>query len=117
MNKRITLLAIVDLDPAPGLMHTTESAKNVVRNALMQRMPHYDPMVSTWAEHPRNTDDRKVYIIHVDLDPIPGTMHTEESALAVVRNILFQSMGSYNTEVLTTPPGIIPATKEGNTTA
>lgn len=38
----------------------------------------------------------------IDLDPIPGTFHTEESARKQVEAILLSSVGHYNPIVL--PP-------------
>lgn len=35
-------------------------------------------------------------IVVVDLDAMPGTMHTPESAQQVVQNVLFQRMSHYN---------------------
>ena len=34
--------------------------------------------------------------VYVDLDPVPGTFHTKESAQNVVRNILNGAISHYN---------------------
>lgn len=43
---RKAYIVYVDLDPLPGIMHSQESAQNVIRNVLYQRMPKYNPIVS-----------------------------------------------------------------------
>lgn len=45
-RQRKAFVVYVDLDPTPGTMHTAESAHNVIRNVLHQRMPNYNPIVS-----------------------------------------------------------------------
>lgn len=46
MSRRTaTLLVVVELDDVPGTMHTKQSAKEIVRNVLWQRMPNYNPVV------------------------------------------------------------------------
>jgi len=46
MRDRIAYVVYVDLDPSPGPMHSKESAQNIIRNVLYQRMPSYNPTVS-----------------------------------------------------------------------
>lgn len=46
-RKRIKLEVYVDLDPVPGFFHSKESAQRAVRNILQDRIPHYNPTVST----------------------------------------------------------------------
>lgn len=43
-----------------------------------------------------NYKKRVSFVVDVDLDPVPGTMHTPESAQAVIRNVLYQRMSHYN---------------------
>lgn len=43
------------------------------------------------------------FIVFVDLDDVPGTMHTEESAEQIIRNVLHQRMGHYNPQVHAIP--------------
>lgn len=43
---RIRLDVWVDLDPVPGQFHTAESAKTSIGIILLQRIPHYNPVVS-----------------------------------------------------------------------
>jgi len=45
-------------------------------------------------------------LVVVELDDIPGTMHTAESALQTTQNILFQRMGHYNPRVSFAPAPI-----------
>lgn len=44
-RERKAFVVFVDLDPTPGMMHTEQSAQDVIRNVLYQRMPHYNPEV------------------------------------------------------------------------
>lgn len=44
-RKRVALIVHVDLDPVPGTMHTHESAQEVVKNLLINSIPHYWPEV------------------------------------------------------------------------
>lgn len=47
MPTRIKLAVYTNLDPVPGTFHSAESAQNVVRGLLKQRLPEsYHPMVS-----------------------------------------------------------------------
>lgn len=46
MSRRRTVMIIaIDLDDIPGDMHTAESARFIVRQTLMNSMPHYNPNV------------------------------------------------------------------------
>lgn len=47
---RIKLEVYVDLDETPGTFHSKESAKNVVARILNERIPHYNPIVSTTSQ-------------------------------------------------------------------
>jgi hypothetical protein len=51
------------------------------------------------------TTDRKrvAFVVYVDLDPTPGTMHTEDSAQSVIRNVLNQRMPAYKPTVWVAP--------------
>jgi hypothetical protein len=42
---------------------------------------------------------RAAFLVYVDLDPVPGTMHTEASAQTVIRSVLYQRMPHYNPRV------------------
>lgn len=47
-------------------------------------------------------DRKKVCIeVWVELDPVPGTMHTAESARETLQTILTNSIGHYNPQVVT----------------
>ena len=51
--------------------------------------------------------ERHTIIVEVDLDPVPGTFSTKESAEQCVQAILRESIGHYNPQVVTAPA--IPA--------
>lgn len=38
--------------------------------------------------------------LYVDLDPVPGAMHTAENAASVIQNMLDTSIGHYNPAVM-----------------
>jgi hypothetical protein len=50
-RKRACFILFVDLDPTPGIFHSSQSAQNAIRNLLVERIPHYNPMVSLAPEH------------------------------------------------------------------
>lgn len=60
---------------------------------------------------------RKAFIVYVDLDPNPGTMHSQESAQNVIRNVLYQRMPHYNPTVSLAPADIQPDDNEGSNAA
>lgn len=37
--------------------------------------------------------------VYIDLDPVPGTMHTAENARGVIQNMLNAGVGHYNPHV------------------
>lgn len=43
---RVAFVVYVDLDPMPGTFHSKESAQNVLRNIIHQRISHYNPTIS-----------------------------------------------------------------------
>lgn len=45
MAERIRIAIAVDLDPVPGDFHTVESAEKIVQTILLDRLPHYNPVV------------------------------------------------------------------------
>ena len=45
-RKRVAFVVYVDLDPVPGQMHSTESAQNIIRHILQDRLRPYNPIVS-----------------------------------------------------------------------
>jgi hypothetical protein len=49
---------------------------------------------------------RKAYIVYVDLDPVPGAMHSKESAQHYIRMVLINSLGNYNPTVSLAPASL-----------
>lgn len=47
---RVKLIVCIDLDPVPGMMHTAESAEQVISGLLERTIPHYHPEVSIEGE-------------------------------------------------------------------
>lgn len=71
-STRIKLAVYVNLDPVPGTFHSADSARNVVSNMLLQRIPHYNPTVSiesydTAKEH-GEADPGIFVIFHTDVE-------------------------------------------------
>lgn len=121
-RKRIGLIAYVDLDPIPGNFHTEESAHGNVYATLMGRIPGYNPDVdiAPVQYHAFGSGvNRVALVIQVDLDPMPGTFHTKESAHNIVRNILVGVFSHYNPIVSFAPAELQPEyiNNEGNVPA
>lgn len=45
--------------------------------------------------------------VYIDLDPVPGTMHTPESAASVLQNMLNTAVGHYNPHVQIISPEMV----------
>jgi hypothetical protein len=57
---------------------------------------------------------RKAFVVYVNLDPVPGTFHTQESAQNVIRGILEDRLPeSYNPMVSLAPAELQPENNEG----
>lgn len=52
---------------------------------------------------------RKAFLVYVDLDPVPGTMHTQDSAQNVINRILQERIGHYNPIVSLAPESLQPS--------
>ena len=52
--------------------------------------------------------DRVAFIVYVDLDPVPGQMHSKESAQNIIRGILQERLGSYDPVISSAPARIQP---------
>ncbi len=46
---------------------------------------------------------RKAFVVYVDLDPVPGVFHTQESAQNALTHILRESIPHYNPMVSLAP--------------
>lgn len=55
---------------------------------------------------------RKAFMVYVDLDPIPGMMHTKESAQSIIRTILYDRLGHYNPVISLAPNNLQPEPSE-----
>lgn len=110
-RNRIAMLVLVNLDPFSGVMHTPKGTKDVIQDTLTSRMPHYTPMVTLLPDSSPIVIPgmyRKAYVIHVDLDPMPGDMHTEQSAYECVKYVLSQRLRSYKPDVFPAPANLQP---------
>lgn len=45
--------------------------------------------------------------VYIDLDPVPGTMHTAENAQSVIQNMLNTGLGHYNPAVGLVSPEMV----------
>lgn len=50
-HKKVALIVYIDLDPIPGVMHTEDSAREVVSAHLTNAMNHYNPRVLVGPPH------------------------------------------------------------------
>lgn len=102
----------VDLDPVGGVFHTPRSAYEIVQSLLDRYIPHYAPVAIFAMTHPaeRQKNDRKrvCFVINVDLDPVPGAFHTQESAQNILRNVFVINFSHYNPIVSLAPANIQP---------
>ena len=51
---------------------------------------------------------RKAYVVYVDLDPMPGAMHTQESGQNIISSVLSDRIGHYNPIVSLAPSYLQP---------
>lgn len=111
MNRRAFLI-YVDLDPVPGTFHTPFSAYESIRNILVQSVGDYNPIVALVSTTiPVNVDNgrkRVSFIAFVDLDPNPGSMHSQKSAQNIIRFSLTNRIGHYNPIVSLAPEHMQP---------
>lgn len=57
---------------------------------------------------------RVALVVYVDLDPIPGALHTPESAQSYVSSTLKEFFGPYDPGVIIAPSHMQPGTEEEN---
>lgn len=105
-------LVYVDLDPVPGTFHTPYSAYLNIHGILESNLSQYDPTVIlvnddlyVRAEYAKR---RVCFAVHMDLDPVPGTFHSKESARNVIGRLLDERIGHYNPIVSISPADIQP---------
>lgn len=55
---------------------------------------------------------RKAFVVYVDLDPLPGPMHSQESAQNIIRNVLSQQMPHYNPTISLAPAIMQPQSSQ-----
>lgn len=51
---------------------------------------------------------RRAFVVYVDLDPVPGTFHSQESAQNSIRGILLRAIPHYNPMVSLAPDHMQP---------
>jgi hypothetical protein len=118
--RRVAYITFVDLDPTPGTMNTVQSAHEVVRNIIHQRLENYHPEITipggryqTFSNH-----RRPAFLIVVDLDEMPGVMNDEISAGNIIYATLMQRMSHYVPTICRAPEDLQPINiEEGSTTA
>lgn len=118
-TRRKAFLAYVDLDPTPGTFHTPFSAWECIQAILKEALAAYHPTAILVTEHPHinenNGRQRVCFMILVDLDPLPGSFHTQESAQNWVGLTLRRAIPHYNPIVSLAPASVQPYTLvEGN---
>lgn len=116
---RQAFLVYVDLDPVPGTFHTTFSASENIKGILDFHIPQYDPTVvlvgANLYEREKYARQRVCFAVYVDLDPVPGTFHSKESARNGIGRLLDERIHHYNPIVSIAPADIQPSNiVEGN---
>lgn len=113
--RRRSFLLYVDLDIRPtGLMHSEASAMGHIQKILREFFRRYDPTIEVapagtqWPQHERS---RKAYLIQVNLDPSPGVMYTEGSAVTMIDRVMGSTITSSCPQVYLAPDELQP--KEG----
>jgi hypothetical protein len=103
---RKAFLLYVDLDPTPGTFHTPGSAYVHVQGILENHIKHYKPVAvfSHTTEHEGRM--RACFAVFVNLDPVPGVFHTQESAQNVIRGLFTGRIAHYNPMVSLGPASI-----------
>lgn len=111
----------VDLDPVPGTFHTPLSAYENIQAMLDFRISSFTPVAIFGVAHPdeeaSNGYKRVCFIINVDLDPIPGVFHTQESAQDLLQWIFTENISHYSPIISMAPASIQPTCFEGIPTA
>lgn len=109
---RKAFLLYVDLDPFPGTFHTQYSAYLNVQGLLENAIPAYNPNVILSSAHPKKNEangrDRICFLVLVDLDPIPGSFHSQESAQHWLGLIFQRNIAHYNPMISLGPDFIQP---------
>lgn len=103
----------IDLDPISGAFHTPRSAYENIQAMLDDGVGAYTPIaifgVAHPGEHAQDCDRKRVcFVIFVDLDPVPGSMHTQESAHNILRFIFQNRIPHYHPIVSLAPDRIQP---------
>jgi hypothetical protein len=109
---RRAFLIYVDLDPTPGPFHTSRSAWEALTRILRDSIGDYNPVVALASDEiPVNEETgrkRICFVLFVDLDPIPGSMHSQESAQNIVRFSLTNLIPHYKPMVSLAPDHLQP---------
>lgn len=109
---RSAFILHVDLDPAPGTFHTPYSAYLNINSILKNGIPAYNPLAILASSHPQKNEnngrDRICFFILVDLDPLPGSFHTQESAQNWVGMLFQRTIAHYNPTISLAPASVQP---------
>lgn len=109
-ERRKAFLLYVDLDRTPGAFHTPFSAWEHVEGILkFSAVGNYDPVsIFFKIENQEDGKRRASFVIYVNLDPVPGVFHSQESAQNALRNIFVQRIPHYNPLVSLAPDSVQP---------
>jgi hypothetical protein len=106
-------LIYIDLDPLPGLMHSTENAKDHLREIFANFFRPYRPYVdiaplATQLPPSVEARTRKTFVVQLDLDPVPGVMHVEDNARFMAERVLTSVLPHYDPAVHIAPDELQP---------
>lgn len=108
----------VDLDPVPGTFHTPLSAYENIQGMLNDAISAYEPVAIFALAHPQEHSDgsrkRICFVIYVDLDPVPGSFHSQESAQNFIGFLFRHRIPHYNPTISLAPASIQPTCLEGH---
>lgn len=103
IRNRKVFFVFVALNLSPGVMHTVESAQRVLQGFLNNLFGAYYPVVEIGPTSMSQGSRVRGFIVRLDLDPVPGEMHTVESAQSVLLDRLREYLSPYNPTVHVAP--------------
>lgn len=116
-RQRKAFLIYVDLDPLPGMMHSPENVKDHLREIFNSFFKPYKPYVDIApmsVQLPQTVEarTRMSFVVHLDLDPVPGVMHVEDNARFMAERVLTSILPVYEPAVHIAPDELQP--QKGN---
>lgn len=117
--QRKVFLIYVDLDTTNSMFCTARAAQESIQNIVNRGFSNYGPVVGfvSVVNSPESGKQRVCLILYIDLDPVPGKFHTQESMQNVLRTTMTYEIPHYNPLVSLAPSSSQPYVNEGHATA